>query len=85
VVTEADHFVHVSATRRRTSWCGWYQMIARASRSRLHGEARHLAAHAHLARECQVEEALVIENGDLIRLAAAAPRSSTRSRSPHRE
>ncbi len=37
----------------------------------VHGEARHLAAHAHLARECQVEEALVIENGDLIRLDRA--------------
>jgi ribonuclease J len=34
----------------------------------VHGEARHLAAHAKLAMECQVAEALVIENGDVVRI-----------------
>jgi ribonuclease J len=34
----------------------------------VHGEARHLIAHAHLAEECQVQQPLVIQNGDLVRL-----------------
>jgi ribonuclease J len=36
----------------------------------VHGEARHLAAHAELAMECQVADALIIENGDVVRFDA---------------
>jgi ribonuclease J len=36
----------------------------------VHGEARHLQAHAELAMECQVSDALIIENGDVVRLDA---------------
>jgi ribonuclease J len=46
-----------------------YQMIRPRIAIPVHGEARHLAAHAELARTCQVYDALVIENGDMIRLA----------------
>ena len=37
----------------------------------VHGEARHLIAHAELAGECQVQQPLVIQNGDMVRLAAS--------------
>ncbi len=36
----------------------------------VHGEARHLIAHAQLAGECQVPQPLVIENGDMVRLGS---------------
>jgi ribonuclease J len=36
----------------------------------VHGEARHLDSHARLALECQVADALIIENGDVVRLDA---------------
>jgi ribonuclease J len=39
----------------------------------VHGEPQHLRAHAELARMCQVPQALVPENGDLIRLAPGNP------------
>ena len=68
MVTEADHFVHVSGHPAQDELVRMYQMIRPRVAIPVHGEARHLAAHAHLARECQVEEALVIGNGDLIRL-----------------
>src|SRR5437764_7621942 len=68
VVSEADHFVHVSGHPAQDELVRMYQMIRPRIAIPVHGEARHLAAHAHLARECQVEEALVIENGDLVRL-----------------
>jgi len=35
----------------------------------VHGEARHLIAHAQLARNCQVPETVVAENGAMVRLA----------------
>src|SRR6266436_2876946 len=71
IVTEADHFVHVSGHPAQDELVRMYQMIRPRIAIPVHGEALHLAAHAHLARECQVEEALVIENGDLIRLDRA--------------
>src|SRR5882672_7600825 len=68
VVTDADHFVHVSGHPARDELVRMYQMIRPRVAIPVHGEARHLAAHAELARDCQVNEALVIENGDLVRL-----------------
>jgi len=68
VVTEADHFVHVSGHPAQDELVRMYQMIRPRIAIPVHGEARHLAAHAELARQCQVEDAMEIENGDLIRL-----------------
>jgi ribonuclease J len=68
VVTEADHFVHVSGHPAQDELVRMYQMIRPRIAIPVHGEARHLAAHADLALRCQVPEALEIENGDLIRL-----------------
>jgi ribonuclease J len=68
VVTDSDHFVHVSGHPARDELVRMYQMIRPRIAIPVHGEARHLAAHAELARDCQVQDALVIENGDMIRL-----------------
>jgi len=35
----------------------------------VHGELRHMSEHARLARELQVPEAVVVENGHMLRLA----------------
>jgi len=68
VITEADHFVHVSGHPARAELVRMYQMVRPHVAIPVHGEARHLAAHADLALECQVADALVIENGDVIRI-----------------
>ena len=47
-----------------------YQLIRPKVAIPVHGEARHLAAHADLAMDCQVGDALIIENGDVVRLDA---------------
>jgi len=70
VVTEADHFVHVSGHPARAELVRMYQMVRPHVAIPVHGEARHLAAHADLAMECQVGDALIIENGDVVRLDA---------------
>jgi ribonuclease J len=48
-----------------------YQMVRPQIAVPVHGEARHLIAHAELAGECQVQQPLVIQNGDMVRLAAS--------------
>jgi ribonuclease J len=68
VVTEEDHFVHVSGHPARDELTQMYQMVRPQVAIPVHGEARHLLGHAELARQCQVPDALVIENGDMIRL-----------------
>jgi ribonuclease J len=68
VVTDEDHFVHVSGHPARDELVRMYQMIRPRVAIPVHGEARHLLGHAELARECQVPQSLVIENGCMIRL-----------------
>src|SRR4029077_16701294 len=71
IVTESDHFVHVSGHPAQDELVRMYQMVRPRIAIPVHGEARHLAAPADRARQCQVYEALEIENGDLIRLDRA--------------
>jgi len=66
VVTEEDHFVHVSGHPARDELIRMYQMIRPQVAIPVHGEARHLRAHADLARQCQVPQALMVENGDMV-------------------
>lgn len=69
VITEKDHFVHVSGHPCRDELARMYQWIRPEVAVPVHGEARHLAEHAVLARELQVPETVVIRNGLMVRLA----------------
>jgi ribonuclease J len=71
IVTEEDHFVHVSGHPARDELVRMYQMVRPQVAIPVHGEARHLIAHAQLAGECQVQQPLVIQNGDVVRLASS--------------
>jgi ribonuclease J len=71
IVTEEDHFVHVSGHPARDELVRMYQMVRPQIAVPVHGEARHLIAHAELAGECQVQQPLVIQNGDVVRLVAS--------------
>ena len=68
VVTDRDHFIHVSGHPAREELTQMYQWVRPKIAIPVHGEARHLAEHAELARACQVPQALVAENGEVIRL-----------------
>jgi ribonuclease J len=70
IVTEEDHFVHVSGHPARDELTRMYQMVRPKIAVPVHGEARHLIAHAHLAGECQVQQPLVVQNGDMVRLGS---------------
>jgi ribonuclease J len=72
VLTEQSHFVHVSGHPARDELARMYAHVRPRVAIPVHGEMRHLVEHAKLARECQVPESLVIENGAVVRLAPGA-------------
>ncbi len=69
IVTEHDHFVHVSGHPAQDELAQMYQMVRPRIAVPVHGEVRHLIAHAQLARDCQVAETIIAENGAMVRLA----------------
>ncbi len=69
VITEKDHFIHVSGHPCRDELRAMYGWIRPEVSVPVHGEARHLREHAALAKQLQVPEALVLKNGDMVRLA----------------
>lgn len=72
VLTEKDHFVHVSGHPCRDELTQMYQWVRPRIAVPVHGEMRHLLEHAQLARDIQVPEAVVITNGKMLRLAPGA-------------
>jgi len=69
VVTDKDAFIHVSGHPARDELAKMYQLIRPQLAVPMHGELRHLNANADLALECNVPESIVIENGEVLRLA----------------
>lgn len=69
VLTERDHFVHVSGHPGREDLERMYALIRPRIAVPVHGELRHLTEHAALAKRCGVPETLVIEDGAVVRLA----------------
>ena len=69
VITEKDADVHVSGHPCREELRRMYQWIRPQIAVPVHGEARHMRAHGALARALQVPQPVLVENGDLLRLA----------------
>ena len=73
LVTDNDALVHVTGHPRRDELKEMYAWIKPKSAIPMHGEARHLAAHAQLARDAGVPNVLVVRNGDIVKLAPGEP------------
>jgi ribonuclease J len=69
VLTVEDHFVHVSGHPAREELTEMYRWVRPKIAVPVHGELRHMAEHARLARSLQVAQAVVLENGHMLRLA----------------
>ena len=69
VVTDHDHEIHVSGHPGRDELIQMYQWVRPQVAVPVHGEARHLAAHAESAKQCQVPQQIVGRNGMVVRLA----------------
>ena len=80
IITPRDAMIHVSGHPARDELARMYQHVRPQIAIPVHGEYRHLVEHAALARECQVAEALITENGAVARLAPGPPGSLIMSR-----
>lgn len=74
VITEKQAHVHVSGHPGRPELEAMYEWIRPEMAIPVHGERRHMEAHAALALETGVKKALVPINGSAIRLAPNGPK-----------
>jgi ribonuclease J len=72
LMTDADHMTHVSGHPARDELRRLYRLIRPRFTVPVHGEWRHLSAHAALAREAGLK-AVMLEDGDILGLAPGAP------------
>ena len=81
LMTDADHLVHVSGHPARDELRRLYRLVKPRYSVPVHGEWRHLSAHAGLAREAGATP-MLMEDGDILNLAPGrwrwwtAPRSA---------
>lgn len=69
ILTEKDHFVHVSGHPSRKELQRLYELLRPGLLLPVHGEHAHMHAHAKFGRSIGIKNVLEIENGDVVRLA----------------
>ena len=72
LMTDADHMVHVSGHPARDELRRLYALVKPKYSVPVHGEWRHLSAHAELARELGAIPTLM-EDGDILSLTGGPP------------
>ena len=72
VMTDDDHMVHVSGHPARDELRRLYRLVRPKYAVPVHGEWRHLSAHAALAKELGVTP-VMLENGDILTLFPGKP------------
>lgn len=68
VMTEKDHFVHVSGHPSQDELKEMYALARPKIAIPVHGEFLHTKTHAELARDCGVAKTIQVENGLVIKL-----------------
>ena len=68
VISEENEFVHVSGHPNREDLKEMYNWVKPKCIIPVHGEHRHMIEHINFAREMQVPETVLVENGDIVKL-----------------
>ena len=68
IITERDDFVHVSGHPARDELKTLYEWVRPPLLVPIHGETRHLTEHLEFARDCGIPDAIMAENGSILRL-----------------
>ncbi|NIA67284.1 ribonuclease J [Pelagibius litoralis] len=74
IIDDRNHDIHVSGHPGRDELIQMYQWVRPRIAVPVHGERRHLAAHAQIAKECQIPQQIVGQNGAMIQLAPGEAR-----------
>jgi len=74
IITARDAPVHVSGHPAREEVEEMYRLVRPRIAVPVHGEALHLREHARVALGCGVDHAVIINDGDILRLDADPPR-----------
>jgi ribonuclease J len=69
VITAEDALVHSSGHPRQGELKQMYDLVKPRSLIPMHGEPRHMRAHAKFAKACGISETLLLEDGKIARLA----------------
>lgn len=72
LMTDDDHMIHVSGHPARDELRRLYRLVKPRYSVPVHGEWRHLSAHAALAQEAGVTP-ILLEDGDMLSLAPGPP------------
>jgi ribonuclease J len=72
LMTDMDHLVHVSGHPARDELRKLYRLVKPRYAVPVHGEWRHLSAHAALAQEAGATP-MLLEDGDILQLAPGRP------------
>lgn len=73
VLTEKDHFVHVSGHPGKKELRRLYELLRPEILIPVHGEHVHMHEHAKLGREVGVKTAIEVENGDVVSISKDSP------------
>ena len=68
IISEENAFVHVSGHPNRDDLKDMYKWVKPNCIIPVHGEHRHMAEHVMFAKEMQVPNTLLIENGDIVKI-----------------
>ena len=69
ILTDSEDLVHVTGHPRKGELKQMYEWLKPKALIPMHGEDRHLMAHAKFARECGIPDVLVPDDGAVVRLA----------------
>jgi ribonuclease J len=73
IITARDAEIHTSGHPNRDELADMYRWIKPRIAIPVHGESRHMMAHARLAQECQVPHGICGRNGTMVKLTEAGP------------
>ena len=68
MISEENAFVHVSGHPNRDDLKDMYKWVKPKCVIPVHGEHRHMTEHVSFAKEMQIPQSLLIENGDIIKI-----------------
>ena len=74
ILTDSEALVHVTGHPRRDELRQMYAWTRPKIAVPMHGEARHLKAHAQLAAQCGAGKVYPMINGEVLRLSPGAPK-----------